>query len=93
MKNNNILLNILFLAAFLSFASCYDDKGNYSYSEINQVTISFDEEIYEVGRYMELEITPNVTFSMNSDHEYEYLWVVQTGRALAQNDTFPGKEC
>lgn len=87
MKNNNILLNILFLAAFLSFASCYDDKGNYSYSEINQVTISFDEEIYEVGRYMELEITPNVTFSMNSDHEYEYLWVVQTGRALAQNDT------
>ena len=84
MKNDNILLNILFLVAFLLFVSCYDDKGNYSYSEINQVEISFEEETYEVGRYMELEITPNVTFSTGSDHEYEYLWVVQTGRARAK---------
>lgn len=87
MKNDKILLSILYMLCFLALASCYDDKGNYSYTEINQVSIAFDQETYEVDRYMQLEIKPTLTFSSDLNTSYEYFWVIQTGRSLTQNDT------
>ncbi len=38
------------LAAAMFF-SCYEDKGNYNYTTINEVTIEFDRSTYSVVAY------------------------------------------
>lgn len=38
MKNLIYIIGMLFLAA-----ACYDDKGNYDYSEINEISVELPE--------------------------------------------------
>ena len=43
-------IRIIFIVMFLlSMASCYDDKGNYDYKEMNDIEISVSTETSGVG--------------------------------------------
>ncbi len=67
---NKIWIACIFLLA----SSCFEDQGNYIYSEINEVIISGIEELYEVEMSADtLIISPKLTTGPTS--EYEYLWI------------------
>ena len=34
---------LIYILALLLFVSCYDDKGNYDYEDINTVAVELDE--------------------------------------------------
>ncbi|MBQ8502366.1 MAG: hypothetical protein IJ494_08785 [Bacteroides sp.] len=57
-------------------ASCYEDKGNYDYHDINEVSVSGVPEIQEIDQYETLTITPALQGSLAGSDEsnYEYEW-------------------
>ena len=60
----------------LIFISCYDDKGNYDYTDIGDITITGIENSYTaIALAKKLEIKPTVT-SKNPEDTFEYLWTV-----------------
>lgn len=74
MKLYLCILAIAFMAIIQ--ASCYDDKGNYDYTDISQVEITNLEEVYRLVSYRDtLHIVPKIT-STNPQDEFECLWVV-----------------
>ena len=43
----NKIINILFTVPLVwVLASCYDDKGNYDYTELDKVAISMQDTVY-----------------------------------------------
>lgn len=78
----------LLLPAML-FASCFDDKGNYDYHEINATTIEKLPESYTVFADVgTLSIDPAVSMTLNDpdDPRFEYLWIA-TGQSTGSVDT------
>lgn len=68
----------LFLVVGL-FSSCFDDKGNYDYTDINEVTISgFSENIYSVISYIDtLRIEPEIEGTLSSnENDFEFAWKI-----------------
>ena len=71
------------ITAFLGlllFWSCFDDKGNYNYREINQTTIGKLAESYTVAADVGvLHIEPEIKMSMADpdDDRFDYLWIVK----------------
>lgn len=62
------------LAFALSCFACFDDKGNYDYSEFAEVVIQKMDKKYEKILFKDtLVITPEVT---PGDRSYEYLWTM-----------------
>lgn len=53
------LIYIFIMAAVLN--SCYRDKGNYSYSDINDITASFSADTFRVNRLDTLHIIPKLS--------------------------------
>lgn len=87
-RKYNILFALILGGMLPLLSSCFKDKGNYTYGEINQVGISFDQEAYEVLRYYELGITPSLSYTLGEKEDgYEYLWILETGSSRKQNDT------
>lgn len=70
--------NILIISAVAILASCYDDKGNYDYNEINEISV--DTEMtgtyFAVDRFDTLRIEPVLQFSQGeiSEDQLEYKW-------------------
>lgn len=66
------------LVLFVAMASCYEDKGNYDYHNINDViTIEFDKKIYSVVALEDdLVITPDITTRDNSEDGFTYVWAI-----------------
>lgn len=65
-----------FACLVLLLASCYDDKGNYDYHEIGEITIAAVEDEYEVISYRDiLKIEPRVT-STDPNDVFEYYWTL-----------------
>lgn len=66
------------LVGWWMFASCFDDKGNYDYSEINELSISGlgRDTVYSLMAYVDtLRLQPDITSSLGkSESEYEYEW-------------------
>ena len=67
------------LGAFL-FTGCYDDKGNYDYRLINEVTVEhefFGDTILRMYAFVDtLRITPEIKGSIDGDIDnYEFEWV------------------
>ena len=59
------------------FFSCYEDKGNYDYTTINEVTIEFDRSTYSVVALEDnLVITPKITTTEGSEDDLSYVWAV-----------------
>lgn len=84
-----IIKNILFLCSMVIFASCYEDKGNYDYHDINEVSISGIPSTVEVDRLDTLKLAPALegTLYGNDESQYEYQWelnkkVISTDRNL-----------
>ena len=68
---------IYLLLSIVLFTSCFDDKGNYDYIDINEVTISgFEASTYTVISYIDtLRINPDVKGTLSSkDEDFEYSW-------------------
>ena len=65
---------------------CYDDKGNYSYHDINEVVISGIDPSYTVLLGESLEINPKLMMSMDAagnEDDYAYEWFAISNDALA----------
>lgn len=81
MKRTFIFLTAVCAAALL--ASCYDDKGNYDYHEINDIEITTSEYSYTTpkeGMTGQVVIEPTITQTMTPGTEnLAYEWKRQTG--------------
>ena len=67
---------ITFLYLLILAYACYDDKGNYDYTDIGDITITGIENSYTaIALAKKLEIKPTVT-SKNPEDTFEYLWTV-----------------
>lgn len=72
---------ILFLMA-TSLASCVEDEGNYTYTEVNEITIEGLEESYYALQGVDvLEIQPKITSTILGENldNYEYQWHLHLG--------------
>ena len=77
---SNIKLFSLLVSMVILSVSCYEDKGNYDYHPINEVTISGVAEAYEIERWDTLKIPVVLKNSLddqdrkstrlNSSHEW-----------------------
>lgn len=80
MKKYIILLTI----SILTTVACISDLGNYTYSDINEISISGINETYSVNMGIdELKITPALTmtdFTGDPNNErFEYFWIFYNG--------------
>ena len=63
-------------------SGCYEDKGNYDYIEVNEVTVTVKPaNTYTIYGYLgeELTVVPELTFQNPSDTlEFDYAWKLDT---------------
>ena len=72
MKIENI---ILIACSFYGFTSCYEDKGNYDYMAMNDITVSVNTENDSYALGDKLSVTPELTFAMGQEtSELSYTW-------------------
>lgn len=72
MKIENIFL---IACTFYGFTSCYEDKGNYDYMAMNDITVSVNTENDSYALGDKLSVTPELTFAMGQEtSELSYTW-------------------
>ncbi|KAA6337898.1 hypothetical protein EZS27_014049 [termite gut metagenome] len=83
MRNKFVFLTIIQLLAFLAFvSSCYEDKGNYEYAEIEEAEIDIpeitqSEATISYSRFETVRLDPVITNNgKESADEYDYEWSV-----------------
>ena len=84
------------LGIFL-FESCYDDKGNYSYRAINEITVKHDffgDTMLRMYSFVDtLRVFPEISTTVNHDPDnYEYEWVAVGGDPTIGGQYTLGKE-
>lgn len=86
---------ILFLMA-VGFSSCVKDEGNYTYTEVNEITIEGLEESYYALQGVDvLEIQPKITSTLLGENldNYEFQWHLHQGLAEHKHTLiYKGKE-
>lgn len=79
MRNIYIQTVLAFAAILLGF-SCAEDKGNYSYTELNEVAISDIKDKYDVELGKELVIAPTLEYTLKeAEEEFAYEWYLLKG--------------
>lgn len=75
MKNKiNIFLSVLLLAVFVS--ACYEDKSNYDYQKLGQLSVSGIKDSYSCITFQDtLHVEPVVT-SDDPEDSFSYLWTI-----------------
>ncbi|MDR1762561.1 MAG: hypothetical protein LBR64_01205 [Dysgonamonadaceae bacterium] len=70
------IIALLFAAlTLITVGSCIDDKGNYDYHEINEVTIEGIPDTITTSVGARVQVTPQLTFSQGENPDnFEYLW-------------------
>lgn len=70
---------LLFLA--LGMASCVDDEGNYSYTDLNEIAIDNIKDSYNVLSMIDrLQISPDITDTYGHDlSNYSFKWQICSG--------------
>ena len=78
--------NIIWLFALLfACAACYDDKGNYDYSETNGITIDLGNTQYLAVAGETINIKPVLTFAQDSNETgLEFEW--RLGNKVLSNE-------
>lgn len=70
------------VVAVLLWTSCYDDKGNYDYTEINQISAEhafFDSTVHLTSFKDTLRVSPEISGSLINDPDnYSYEWVLSS---------------
>lgn len=67
---------VCILCGIVGCQSCYDDKGNYNYHDINELSISGIEETYTMRAGDPISIIPVIDATLPGDEEdYSYEWV------------------
>jgi len=57
--------------------ACFEDKGNYDYHDINQLTVGKVDSVYYCDQYDSLYIHPELTGTLYSeDGRFEYEWTI-----------------
>ncbi|HIY37421.1 MAG TPA: hypothetical protein H9972_12020, partial [Candidatus Paraprevotella stercorigallinarum] len=70
----NKIINILFTVPLVwVLASCYDDKGNYDYTELDKVAISMQDTVYAT-QFRTLELDADILFEGASEEDYTFNW-------------------
>ena len=85
------------LLGILLFESCYDDKGNYSYRAINEITVKHDffgDTVLRMYSFVDtLRVFPEISTTVNHDPDnYEYEWVAVGGDPTIGGQYTLGKE-
>lgn len=84
---------LCFLASI--FSSCYEDKGNYNYHEVDEVTIDTAGlgflQTYVISRFDRLQLSPNIYMNGelvndNTNAPLDYLWTIYTNTTSANSD-------
>lgn len=91
-------MNFFYVFVFMLFVtSCYDDRGNYDYKEINEFEITgfngSKVEFYTCTIEEEVHLTPDITFKRYEETDLAYEWysddsLISTARELV----YPAKE-
>ncbi len=71
------------LLSVVILSSCYKDKGNYAYTEINEATIDTFSQQYNAYYLVDtLKIIPKINFTMDpgTADRYSYQWSLISGR-------------
>lgn len=89
MKRYSIFLFILLLIPGLW--SCFDDKGNYDYHEINELTVKEygDSTYYVLYLADTLRVEPKLEGTLDpdaSDGRYEFRWIVKDNNDLSKEN-------
>lgn len=97
----NILSVAAVSASLMLLTACYEDKGNYTYGDLEEVTVEFPENIVAMEKSEPLVFSPKVVSSIageiNSDNpDYEfgcqlYRQVVVDGKSVYWHDIDPDK--
>ena len=93
MRRNIILF--LMLAFSCVVVSCYDDKGSYDYTEVNEIVIDELGDGYSmIFKKDTLKIKPKLLFSLDSltPDRYEYEWKAVPGVASDLSSEVIGTE-
>lgn len=62
-------------------SGCYKDKGNYSYHAINEVTITAEQDHYDVLQFDSLKIVPQIQQSIPDESVLKYEWSIYNSGA------------
>ena len=63
------------ICVLMGLSSCASDEGNYSYKELNTLSITGVEQSYEIEQFSTLEINPIISGSLSFESEnYDYVW-------------------
>ena len=82
MKSYRIFLLLLL---FWGEMSCYDDLGNYTYHDINELTIDSVASFYTVDQFDTLEIHPVFTGTQYADTDrFSYIWEIDGDTVSSQ---------
>lgn len=83
MKN----INLIYLGISLLFLSCSEDKGNYNYSPINEITIDSIKNNYTkvVGDSLSIPVTLSYSLTNGSD-DFSYLWEINNQKVAETKD-------
>jgi len=83
------IVELFFLVSLiLSLTSCYDDKGNYSYSDLPDVTITTRDTAYATQfRTLQLEVTVDLAGAPEDDYEFKWrIWSNDIGGVWKQKE-------
>ena len=83
---------LLYLSVFLLASSCYDDLGNYEYTELNNVTVdSISTQWYEKYSYADtLKIDPVLHLALGGSEEHlKFEWKLMPLHAQYNKDSIP----
>ena len=74
--NKRIYITLFAFLLTILFSSCYDDKGNYDYRKLGQVSVSGIEESYNCITFQDVLHIDPVVSSDNPDDRFSYLWTI-----------------
>lgn len=88
-KNKLAYIYILLIA--MTVQSCYEDKGNYMYSSLNDITIDTTgvQTHFVLSQFDSLSITPNIRFSVApiAESDLEYKWIIYSDKFVNESTT------